>query len=132
MDMIDMTIEIIIDMVIQEDIIMKLNKIPTIHIWMNHYALFRNLLEIATWILVFKLEWDEVLRSKEAYIKTLREIGVYDEKSQKEIEAFFEAFKSAFIRFLHKGNYGIWWSNKWSGGESRKYMARYYERIFVI
>ena len=30
--MIDMTIEIIIDMVIQEDIIMKLNKIPTIHI----------------------------------------------------------------------------------------------------
>lgn len=81
---------------------------------------------------IFKLEWDEVLRSKEAYIKTLREIGVYDEKSQKEIEAFFEAFKSAFIRFLHKGNYGIWWSNKRSGGESRKYMARYYERIFVI
>lgn len=53
---------------------------------------------------ISKLEWDEVLRSKEAYIKTLREIGVYDEKLQKEIEAFFEAFKSAYDDYIKQKN----------------------------
>lgn len=53
---------------------------------------------------ISKFEWDEVLRSKEAYIKTLKEIGVYDEKLQKEIEAFFEAFKSAYDDYIKQKN----------------------------
>lgn len=53
---------------------------------------------------ISKFDWDEVLRSKEAYIKTLREIGVYDEKLQKEIEAFFESFKSAYDDYIKQKN----------------------------
>lgn len=53
---------------------------------------------------ISKFDWDEVLRSKEAYIKTLKEIGVYDEKLQKEIEAFFEAFKSAYDDYIKQKN----------------------------
>lgn len=53
---------------------------------------------------IAKFEWDEVLKSKEAYIKTLREIGVYDDKLQKEIEAFFEAFKSAYDDYIKQKN----------------------------
>ncbi len=53
---------------------------------------------------ISKCEWNEVLKSKEAYIKTLKEIGVYDEKLQKEIEAFFEAFKSAYDDYVKQKN----------------------------
>lgn len=49
-------------------------------------------------------DWDEVLKSKEAYIKTLKEIGVYDAKLQKEIESFFEAFKSAYDDYVKQKN----------------------------
>lgn len=53
---------------------------------------------------IVKLDWDEVVKSKDAYIKTLKEIGVYDEKLQKEIEAFFEAFKSAYDDYIKQKN----------------------------
>lgn len=45
-----------------------------------------------------------MLKSKEAYIKTLIEIGVYDDKLQKEIEAFFEAFKNAYDDYVKQKN----------------------------
>lgn len=48
--------------------------------------------------------WDEVLKSKEAYTKILREIGVYDEKLQNGIEAFFEDFKNAYDDFEKRNN----------------------------
>lgn len=51
-----------------------------------------------------KFDWDEVLKSKEAYIKTLKEIGVYEKKLQKEIEDFFEAFKSAYDDYIKQKN----------------------------
>lgn len=53
---------------------------------------------------IAKFDWDEVLKSKEAYIKTLREIGVYDDKLQREIEAFFESFKSAYDDYIKQKN----------------------------
>ena len=53
---------------------------------------------------IAQFDWNEVLRSKEAYIKTLIEIGVYDDKLQKEIEAFFEAFKNAYDDYVKQKN----------------------------
>ena len=53
---------------------------------------------------IAQFDWNEVLRSKEAYIKTLMEIGVYDDKLQKEIEAFFEAFKNAYDDYVKQKN----------------------------
>lgn len=48
--------------------------------------------------------WEEVLNSKDAYIKTLKEIGVYDNKLKKEIEAYFEAFKNAYDDYVKQKN----------------------------
>ena len=53
---------------------------------------------------IAQFDWEEVLKSKEAYIKTLIEIGVYDDKLQKEIEAFFEAFKNAYDDYVKQKN----------------------------
>jgi len=41
-------------------------------------------------------QWDDVLKSKDVYIKTLNDIGVYDKNLQSKIEQFFEKFKKAY------------------------------------
>ena len=46
-----------------------------------------------------KCRWDDVLKSKEAYIKTLTEIGVYDDNLQNKIEQFFYEFKNAYDEY---------------------------------
>lgn len=51
-----------------------------------------------------KFDWNEVLKSKEAYIKTLKEIGVYDEKLKNEIEIFFKDFKDAYDTYIKQKN----------------------------
>lgn len=51
-------------------------------------------------------KWSEVLKSKEAYIKTLDEIGVYDKKLKEKIEQFFKEFKDAYDDYK-KGATGI-------------------------
>ena len=45
---------------------------------------------------IANFDWDEVLNSKATYIKTLDEIGVYDEKLKEKIEQFFTEFKEAY------------------------------------
>ena len=42
-----------------------------------------------------KCEWNDVMKSKETYIKTLKDIGVY-EKLENDIEVFFKDFKNAY------------------------------------
>ena len=49
-------------------------------------------------------KWEEVLKSKDAYIKTLKEIGVYDNNLKTEIEAYFEAFKNAYDDYVRQNN----------------------------
>ncbi len=49
---------------------------------------------------ITKFNWNYVLKSKEAYIKTLREIGVYDEKLKNDIEVFFKDFKDAYDDYI--------------------------------
>ena len=44
--------------------------------------------------------WDDVLKSKEAYIKTLKEIDVYDKHLENKIENFFTAFKKAYDDYV--------------------------------
>ena len=51
-----------------------------------------------------KINWNDVLKSKEAYIKTLREIGVYDEKLKNDIEVFFKDFKNAYDDYIKQKN----------------------------
>lgn len=51
-----------------------------------------------------KFDWNEVLKSKEAYIKTLKEVGVYDEKLKNEIEVFFNDFKRAYDSYIKQKN----------------------------
>lgn len=41
-------------------------------------------------------KWDDVLKSKDVYIKTLREIGVFDKNLQNKIEQFFKEFEEAY------------------------------------
>lgn len=46
-----------------------------------------------------KCEWNDVMKSKETYIKTLKDIGVY-EKLENDIEVFFEDFKNAYDDYV--------------------------------
>lgn len=46
-----------------------------------------------------KCEWNDVMKSKETYIKTLNEIGVY-EKLKNDIEVFFKDFKNAYDDYV--------------------------------
>ena len=46
-----------------------------------------------------KCEWNDVVKSKETYIKTLNEIGVY-EKLKNDIEVFFKDFKNAYDDYV--------------------------------
>lgn len=41
-------------------------------------------------------KWDDVLKSKEVYIKTLKDIGVFDKNLQSKIEQFFYEFEKAY------------------------------------
>lgn len=52
--------------------------------------------EIGSW------DWEEVLKSKEAYVKTLDEIGVYDQNLKTKIEQFFQEFKAAYDDYQGK------------------------------
>ena len=49
-------------------------------------------------------KWDEVLKSKEVYIKTLIEIGVYDVNLQNKIEQFFVEFEDAYNDYQSRSN----------------------------
>lgn len=46
-----------------------------------------------------KCKWNDVMKSKEAYIKTLKDIGVY-EKLKNDIEVFFKDFKNAYDDYV--------------------------------
>lgn len=46
-----------------------------------------------------KCEWNDVMKSKETYIKTLKDIDVY-EKLKNDIEIFFRDFKSAYDDYV--------------------------------
>ena len=46
-----------------------------------------------------EFKWDDVLKSKEAYVKTLIEIGEYDNNFQDKIEQFFHEFKNAYDEY---------------------------------
>ena len=46
-----------------------------------------------------KCEWNDVMKSKETYIKTLKDIGVY-EKLENDIEVFFKDFKNAYDDYV--------------------------------
>lgn len=49
-------------------------------------------------------DWSEVSRSKDAYIKTLNEIGVYDTSMQRKLEQFFVEFKDAYDDYQKNRN----------------------------
>ena len=51
-----------------------------------------------------KCKWEDVEKSKSAYIKTLNEIGVYDATLEKKIEKFFSEFKKAYDEYQKKVN----------------------------
>lgn len=53
---------------------------------------------------IANFNWDEVLKSKTTYIKTLEEIGVYDEKLKEKIEDFFTQFKAAYTDYENEKN----------------------------
>lgn len=53
---------------------------------------------------IAKFDWNDVLKSKEAYIKTLREIGVYDDKLKNDIEVFFKDFRNAYDDYIKQKN----------------------------
>lgn len=46
-----------------------------------------------------KCEWNDVMKSRETYIKTLKDIGVY-EKLENDIEVFFKDFKNAYDDYV--------------------------------
>lgn len=62
----------------------------------------KHLWEIVSEIEKEKFDWNEVLKSKEAYIKTLIEIGVYDKKLEEDTEGFFKSFKNAYDAYVKK------------------------------
>lgn len=49
-------------------------------------------------------KWDDVLKSKEVYIKTLKEIGVFDGNLQNKIEQFFNEFEEAYKDYQTHSN----------------------------
>lgn len=49
-------------------------------------------------------KWDDVLKSKEVYIKTLKEIGVFDGNLQNKIEQFFFEFEEAYKDYQSHSN----------------------------
>lgn len=46
-----------------------------------------------------KYRWDDVLKSKEGYIKSLEETGVYDELLKDKIQFFFKNFKKTYDEY---------------------------------
>lgn len=69
-----------------------------------------------------KCKWEDVEKLKSAYIKTLDEIGVYDEILKKKIEQFFAEFKKAYDEYQKKINDkgGIQINFAWQYGEFLK------------
>lgn len=70
-----------------------------------------------------KCKWEDVEKSKSAYIKTLNEIGVYDATLEKKIEKFFSEFKKAYDEYQKKvndQNGGIQINYAWQYGEFLK------------
>lgn len=49
-------------------------------------------------------DWEDVLRSKDAYVATLKEIDMYDAKLKPELENFFKEFKKAYDEYQNKKN----------------------------
>ncbi len=70
-----------------------------------------------------KCKWEDVEKSKIAYIKTLNEIGVYDKTIQGRIDKFFSEFKKAYDEYQKRINDksgGIKINFAWQYGEFLK------------
>ena len=68
-------------------------------------------------------KWDDVLKLKEVYIKTLKEIGVFDKNLQNKIEQFFDEFEDAYKDYqshLSDKNFGIKIDFAWQYAEFLK------------
>ena len=69
-------------------------------------------------------KWEDVLKSKTAYIKTLNDIGVYDNNLQFKIEQFFDEFEEAYNDYeqksTNKENSGIRIDLAWKYAEFLK------------
>lgn len=46
--------------------------------------------------------WDAIVESKNAYIKTLEEIGIFDSAVEKQVETFFEEFRQEYEEHQNK------------------------------
>lgn len=78
-------------------------------------------------------KWEDVIKSRDAYIKTLVEIGVYDKKLREKIEKFFETFKNAYDDYQNQKE-GIKIDLAWQYAEFLKIksiaeLAKKYEKI---
>lgn len=51
-----------------------------------------------------QFKWDDVLKSKKVYIKTLNDIDVYDDSMQTNIELFFKKFENAYMDYKKHSN----------------------------
>jgi len=66
------------------------------------------------------LKWDEVLKLKDVYEKTLQEIGVYDKNLERKITDFFESFEKAYNEYAKQNNEKIKVNLAWKYGEFSK------------
>ncbi len=68
--------------------------------------------------------WDDVMKSKDAYVRTLKDIGVY-EKLKNDIEVFFKDFKNAYDEYVEQKSrpeqsYGIRIDLAWQYAQFQK------------